>query len=61
MHDLPIADRIIPKGGFMAYPLADTYLDPDIYSSPLKFDLDRYGEIEEEDKKGTFSYLSWGW
>ena len=43
MHDLPIADKIIPKGGFLAYPLADTHLDPEIYLVPIQLGMAKSG------------------
>ena len=58
--DLPISDKVIQKGSFLAYSLADTHLNPEIYSDPLKFDPGRYCEGREEDKKGNLSYLGWG-
>ena len=60
LEDMTLSGGLVKTGDFVAYPLADVHLDPEIYSQPNEFDPDRYTPGREEDKKGTFSYLAWG-
>ena len=60
VEDLTFSGGLVKPGDFLAYSLADVHLDPEIYSSPNKFDPTRFTPGREEDKKGTFSYLGWG-
>lgn len=58
--DIVIQDILVKKGDFLAYSVADTHLNPEIYSDPEEFDPGRYEEGREEDKKTHFGYLGWG-
>ncbi|KAJ8523130.1 hypothetical protein ONZ45_g407 [Pleurotus djamor] len=60
LEDLKVDGKVIKKGDFLAYSLADVHLNPEIYSEPLKFDPSRFEAGREEDKKGTWSFLGWG-
>ena len=60
LGDLTFSGGLVKPGDFVAYSFADVHLNPEIYSRPDEFDPYRYLPGREEDKKGTFSYLSWG-
>lgn len=60
LEDTIISDTVLKKGDFIVYPIADTHLNPEIYSEPEEFDPSRFEPGRQEDKKGTFSYLAWG-
>ncbi|KAG6846918.1 hypothetical protein H0H93_011135 [Arthromyces matolae] len=60
IHLLPGGTINIPRGGFLAYPVWDTHLNPEIYDNPREFDPARFGPGREEDKKATLSFLGWG-
>lgn len=53
-------DEVIPPGAFVTYAIADTHLDPDIYTDPMKWDPSRLLPDRAEDKKKTHAYLGWG-
>jgi len=57
---LSVGEASLAPGDFLAYPLADVHLDPDIYPDPLRFDPRRYAAGREEDKRAPFGYLAWG-
>jgi sterol 14-demethylase len=59
-QDITVDDVIIKRGEFMTYQIADTHMNPDIYTEPTRFDPDRYLEGREEDRKETFAYIGWG-
>ena len=48
------------KWGDFVISMADVNLNPDIFTSLMMFDPNRYGSGREEDQKETHSYLSWG-
>ena len=50
--DLMIDGKIVPRGDFLAYSIADAHLNPEIYADPMSFDPARFGPEREEDKKG---------
>ncbi|KAF8069204.1 cytochrome P450 [Lyophyllum atratum] len=52
--------KTIPKGNFVAYPISDAHLNPNIYTDATEFDPSRFQPGREEDKKQTFAYLGWG-
>ncbi|KAM0815388.1 putative Cytochrome P450 6A1 [Seiridium cardinale] len=60
--DIPIGKtgEVIPDGAFATYLFDDVHMSSEIYSNPLKFDLDRYSPERAEDKKIPHSYLGWG-
>jgi cytochrome P450 len=60
IEDLKVDGKIIEKGAFLGYSLADVHHNPDIYHDPLRFDPDRFGVGRAEDRKGTMSFLGWG-
>ena len=60
VDDLAISGKVIEKGTFMVYSLADVHLDPEIYPNPLTFDPERFLEGRDEDKQHNMSYLGWG-
>lgn len=60
VQDMPIADKIVGRGAFLAYNIADVHLNPSIYMDPQRFDPDRYAEGREEDKKSPLSFVAWG-
>lgn len=60
VQDITVANYTIRKGDFMAYSLADTHLDSQIFPDPHKFDPLRYVEGREEDKKTPLAHLAWG-
>ena len=60
LEDLTFSGGLVKPGDFVAYSFADVHLNPEIYSRPNEFDPYRFLPGREEDKKGTFSYLSWG-
>lgn len=53
--------EVIPKGGFVAYPIDDVHMNADIYTEPLKFDPGRYMAGREEDKKVPLGFVGWGY
>jgi cytochrome P450 len=59
--DLHIGDKVIDKGAFIAYSVADVHLNSNIYSDPEKFDPDRF-KVRAEDVKSqtTYPFLGWG-
>jgi cytochrome P450 len=59
-EDMMFSGGLVKRGDFVAYSLADVHLNPEIYPRPHEFDPARFTPGREEDKKGTFSYLSWG-
>ena len=48
----------LQPGSFVAYPIADAHLNPDIYSNPHTWDPERYAR--GEDKKQHWAYIGWG-
>jgi len=52
--------KVIEKGAFLLYPLAELHFDPDIYTDPYDFDPSRFEDGREEDRKVQFGYLGWG-
>jgi len=60
LEDLEIMSKRLPKGHFLAYPLSDAHLNPDIYENPTEFDPTRFMPGREEDKRQTYAYLGWG-
>ncbi|KAG5639777.1 hypothetical protein H0H81_000057 [Sphagnurus paluster] len=58
--NLEIMGTRIPIGDFVAYSLADSHMNPDIYTNPTQFDPTRFDPGREEDKKETYAYLGWG-
>jgi Cytochrome P450 len=59
-EDLTFSGGVVKPGDFVAYPVSDVHFNPEIYSRPYEFDPTRFTPGREEDKKATFSYLSWG-
>ncbi|KAF9522380.1 cytochrome P450 [Crepidotus variabilis] len=59
-EDIVVQNALVKKGDFLVYNLADTHLNPDIYSNPNEFDPGRFENGREEDKKAYFGYLGWG-
>lgn len=53
-------DEIIPPNAFVTFAIADTHLDPEIYTDPLKWDPSRMLPDRAEDKKKPQGYLGWG-
>jgi cytochrome P450 len=63
VDDIPLYNKIVRKGAFMAYPLSDVHLNPDVYTDPYTFNPERWEEREGEDKEkkhGPFTFLGWG-
>ncbi|KAF8877228.1 cytochrome P450, partial [Gymnopilus junonius] len=58
--DVEVDNVTVKHGEFLTYQLADTHLNPDIYTNPMEFDPERYREGREEDRKETFAYVGWG-
>ncbi|TDL20337.1 cytochrome P450 [Rickenella mellea] len=56
--DIVINGHKIPRGAFLAFPMASAHHDPNIYPDPFKWDPDRYAR--NEDKKEHWAYLGWG-
>ncbi|KAJ8474302.1 hypothetical protein ONZ45_g15988 [Pleurotus djamor] len=52
LEDIKIDGKIIKKGDYLAYSLADVHLDPEIYKDPHKFDPSRFEVGRQEDQKG---------
>ena len=59
-EDLSITNKRLPKGDFLAYPLSDAHLNPDIYDDPHVFDPTRFLPGREENKKQNYGYVAWG-
>ncbi|KAJ7097720.1 cytochrome P450, partial [Mycena epipterygia] len=59
-EEVVVSDKVIPKGNFLIYPLADVHADPDIYPEPSKFDPRRFDAGREEDKRAPNAFLGWG-
>ena len=59
-EDLNIMNKRVPKGDFLAYPISDAHLNPDIYDTPHAFDPTRFLPGREEDKKQEYGYVAWG-
>jgi cytochrome P450 len=57
---LHIGEAVVPMGHFVAYPLEDVHMNPDIYTNPTRFDPLRFSPSREEDKKQVHAYLGWG-
>jgi sterol 14-demethylase len=59
--DIRIGDKVIEKGAFIIYDIADVNLNGDIYLKPEKFDPDRF-LIRNEDAKSQklYPFLGWG-
>lgn len=58
--DVKIDGKVIERGAFLLYPLAELHYDPEIYKDPYNFDPGRFDDGREEDKKVHFGYLGWG-
>ncbi|KAG6819749.1 hypothetical protein H0H93_009049 [Arthromyces matolae] len=56
VEDIQVAGKTIPRGGFVAYPVWDTHLNPEIYDQPLDFDPSRFGPGREEDKQSPLAH-----
>ena len=59
-EDLSIMNKRLPKGDFLAYPLSDAHLNPDIYDTPDVFDPTRFLPGREVNKKQEYVYVAWG-
>lgn len=59
-EDMVVGDKVIPKGDFLVYSLADVHANPDIYPEPSKFDPRRFDAGREEDKRAPNAFLGWG-
>jgi sterol 14-demethylase len=46
---LHIGEAVVPMGYFVAYPLDDVHMNPDIYTNPTSFDPLRFS-LSREDK-----------
>ncbi|THW45271.1 cytochrome P450 6A1 [Aureobasidium pullulans] len=55
-----IADFEVPAGGYVAYPIADVHLDPEVYPNPNQWDPSRYLPGKEEDQKKKHAFIGWG-
>ncbi|KAF1943839.1 cytochrome P450 [Clathrospora elynae] len=54
-------DEVIPPDAYVAYPVADLHLDPEVYPNPYKWDPARYlPERAEDKKKAVHGYVGWG-
>lgn len=58
--DMKVDDVTVKHGEFLTHQLADSHLNPNIYTDPMKFDPERYLAGREEDRKETFAYIGWG-
>ncbi|KAJ4361124.1 uncharacterized protein N0V89_001693 [Didymosphaeria variabile] len=52
--------EIVPKYGFVAFPVDDVHMNSEIYSDPMKFDPGRYAPDRAEDKKVPLAFVGWG-
>ncbi|GLB42444.1 putative cytochrome P450 [Lyophyllum shimeji] len=52
--------KVLPRGNFVAFPLSDVHLNPEIYADPAAWDPTRFMPGREEDRKVPFGYLGWG-
>jgi sterol 14-demethylase len=59
--DLHIGGRVIEKGTFITYSMADVHLNNNIYPNPEKFDPERF-TVRGEDVASpmTYAYVGWG-
>jgi len=58
--DMEVCGYVVPKGDTLFLSPAVSGRLPDVWSSPEKFDPDRYEAPREEDKKKPFSYVGFG-
>ena len=58
--NLPLLDKTVDRGAFMAYNVGDVHLNPNIYSEPEIFDPDRFSAPREEGKGIYGAFLGWG-
>ena len=59
-NNLPLLDKTLDRGAFMAYNIGDVHLNPNIYSEPEVFDPSRFAAPREEGKNTYGAFLGWG-
>ena len=59
--DIHVGGRVIERGTFITYSMADVHLDSTIYPNPEEFDPERF-TVRGEDvaSQMTYAYLGWG-
>ncbi|KAK7460591.1 hypothetical protein VKT23_009312 [Stygiomarasmius scandens] len=57
-NDLYIDGTLIRRGEFLAYPIHDAHLNPNIFPDPETWNPDRW--LDGKDKEFTYAFLGWG-
>jgi sterol 14-demethylase len=60
LDDISFGGKVIDKGAFMAYSIADVHLNDNIYPNPMKFDPGRFLNVDKQVSKVVYPYLGWG-
>lgn len=58
-EDMKIAGRVVKRGDFLAYPVSEVHLDPELYPEPHKYEPRRWLQPDPE-SKAIYQFLGWG-
>jgi len=58
-EEMKIGERVVKRGDFLVYPLADVHLNPEYYPEPYKYDPGRWLRPDPV-PNATYPFLGWG-
>ena len=58
-EEIKIGDKVVKRGDFLAYPMADVHLNPEYYPEPYKYDPGRWLRPDPL-PNDVYTFLGWG-